>query len=247
MQPRECGCASVGVRVWVCMGTHMRGRVRVWAPMCTRRCARAWAHMHTGMRTWVRMHACVGAWACALVGVRARGHARETPHHHHHHHHTHACTHSPHHHHHLYTHTHTTTTTRTPPPPPSHTHQPTHQLTHQPTHTCMLTHACSHMHAHTCTPIPQKHTTIHPHARAHTITTKICAECTNNIKENNYILTWEDDLNARHSCSNQTMKSKAIKVAVVTVHLKAIQIMKQNQSYKIYPLATVMQLFQHLE
>ena len=39
--------------------------------------------------------------------------------------------------------------------------------------------------------------------RVLSIATKICAECTNNIKENNYILTCEDDLNARNSCSSE--------------------------------------------
>ena len=39
--------------------------------------------------------------------------------------------------------------------------------------------------------------------------------------------------------SNYEIKSK---VAVVTVHLKAIPIMKQDQSYKIYPLPTTMHL-----
>ena len=38
--------------------------------------------------------------------------------------------------------------------------------------------------------------------RVLSITTKICAECTNNIKENNYILTCDNDLNARNSCSS---------------------------------------------
>ena len=38
--------------------------------------------------------------------------------------------------------------------------------------------------------------------RVLSITTKICAECTNNMKENNYILTCEHNLNARNNCSS---------------------------------------------